>query len=396
MKSSARGVVFDSDGWLLATASGNEVRLWNGLPYPKPVIQKNEVVATLPRLTERATSTAQAMEASRKASDYIASGENAKALLWSVEALKRDVEEKSAAHRTRISLLRQNLPKLGAEEVRIQKTAAIPKPAEGLYDWIMSPHGSYVAVKMWNVPSNPDEDGERYRHLLQVIDIATGNPVAPAQRSTRQFMEQGIAFSPDERQLAVLQFGDDEKQNRRQIKILDLTTGTPTGIEFGYDGSIGNVFELAFATNDYVIAHLKPGTLSRHMRAWNARSGKELELDEPFNVVHFSPDGRTFVSGWNQRARKRLNTVAFVRNASTLKPISPPLDVRLLDRACFSGDGRIVAIGVGVQIKTFDVATGIPVGEPIAVSSSQLQIALDDTGRRLAVVMARRLESSTR
>ena len=388
----AKSVAFDADGWLLATASGNDVRILDGSPYePRPPVAAAEPKAPSRPPLEVSQPPTPVRDALDRATDYLQQGDLARALLWSVEALARDDDpHRAVAHRTRIALQLQNLPKLGDEAPQPPVTPAISRPAEGNCIWKLGPHAHRLAVMMYNVEATAEEkeQDERagrthvpYRWLLQLFDVRSGQPVGPQRRSTRMMRQEGVALSADGNRIALLQFRDDQKQDVCEIRLHDVQTGEPLGPTFDYSQRIGSPLELAISPNGRWVAAERDARVNRrHMLVWDGVSGQPLELDEPFNVVFFSPGGRWLLSGWNQRAGNRLNTVTQVWDARTLERTGRHLDVELIDNACFSADGQTVAVADGFRVKVFDVQTGLRRGAALDIGGSNFNMALGPRG----------------
>lgn len=187
-----------------------------------------------------------------------------------------------------------------------------------------------------------------------VWDVRTGNVVRVVPVGGGSV---GIAFSPDDRVLAI-QVGNaislyDLRTGRQMLK-LPSKDGTPQDVAFSPDGRL-----LASATlaGDVDLSDVKTGKLSARLS--NSSNGRAFDT-----TVRFSPDGRLLAVGDSSGHVE-------IWNVAKRRPIGNPLagDVQV-DAVDFDSSGRmLVTMSDDGDLRLWDVATQKLIGAPIPVST---------------------------
>ena len=177
-----------------------------------------------------------------------------------------------------------------------------------------------------------------------------------------------MAFSPDGKTILT---GSFDGMARRW----DALTGLPIGQPLSHQGGIAplvygpdgkwphsqGVLAVAFSPDGRTVL---TGSNDKTARLWDAATG--LPIGEPLvhqslvSAVAFSPDGKTIVTGCS-------DGMARLWDAITHRPIGQPLvHRRRLLAVAFSPDGKTVLTGSQDRTaRLWDAATGLPIGEPM-------------------------------
>jgi hypothetical protein len=113
----------------------------------------------------------------------------------------------------------------------------------------------------------------------------------------------------------------------------------------------------------------------------------------------FQSHGRHLLTAWNQRYTNRLNAMTQIWDAHTLRPVGEALPIAIPDDACFSRDGRRVAVADGTSAAKehserqilLDAIEGLGrIGGPAAETAQRISARLtsDDASLRLAAATA--------
>src|SRR5262249_4892053 len=145
-----------------------------------------------------------------------------------------------------------------------------------------------------------------------------------------------------------------------KLHVWDAETGKPTCpvLELRAD-DMGRPVQLSFAPDGrWLLAHALPGSSDHFIAVWDTATGKPLELDDPYNMAVFSPDGRRVLTWWNQKAGGRENTTIQVWDVATRQPVGPEIDTHHVEEACFSGDGELLTWAENGTISIREVRSG--------------------------------------
>jgi WD40 repeat protein/serine/threonine protein kinase/tetratricopeptide (TPR) repeat protein len=125
----------------------------------------------------------------------------------------------------------------------------------------------------------------------------------------------------------------------------------------------------------------------RLIAGWQTAAGQTLVHDSGISAVAFSPDGRTIVTGSDDKTAR-------LWDAATGKAIADPIRHEgAVTAVAFTPDGRTVAtVSQDMTARLWDAATGKPVGEPMRHQDSINSLAFSADGR--TIVTASRDETA--
>jgi len=255
-------------------------------------------------------------------------------------------------------------------------------------------------------------------------DTTTWKPVGPPLRSSHGGWEEGVAFSPDGRTLAIAN-GDGEielwdvsglKKRReladpgaaRDLPALSVVRYSPDGrvIASGaketnhvtlWDAATGRVIGRPIVTNppgsggaqsvsfspdsERIAVPGAPGTVGIWDVATGRRVGKPLTIGSAdVEEAIFTKDGGTLIASDDSGAVTMVDV-------GTGRPIRPPFSVGDKPAASLdlSPDGRLVgAASFEGSVFVWDVKTGVPFGLPLAADTSPVNdVAFSPDGRTL-------------
>jgi WD40 repeat protein len=261
-----------------------------------------------------------------------------------------------------------------------------------VYSVAFSPNGTRIATASAN-------------STARLWDTATGAPIGQPMGHTGAV--NSVAFSPNGTRVATA--SDDNT-----ARLWDAATGAPIGQPMGHYGA---VYGVAFSPDGTRIATASADTT---VRLWDTATGQPIgqpmRHDDAVNSVAFSPDGTriatasadTTVRLWDTATsgavgvlrghEAPVTALAFSPDGLRLVSSSSDGTVRLWDAtswqpmvghygtawAAFFDDGR--RIGSGSWDKTvrwWDTATGRPIGEPLRVNDSDVEVMFPVTDNRL-------------
>ncbi len=122
------------------------------------------------------------------------------------------------------------------------------------------------------------------------------------------------------------------------------------------------------------------GSDDKTARLWNAATGKPigppLAHQDAVNCVAFSPDGKTVLTGGADKTAR-------LWNSATGKPIGSPLAHQgAVESVAFSPDGKTVLTGSDERTaRLWDAATGKPIGSPLAHQDWVSAVAFSPGGK---------------
>lgn len=238
--------------------------------------------------------------------------------------------------------------------------------------------GRLSAVRRGSTPEHPS--GSLEVRDTQTIDVV-GVPVALEDEPSLL----AVAVSSDGRRLAgyFSELKDDPARptagpthENDSIVLWDVGTAKPVTapIRLGMDLRF-RPEQFGFSADDqWLVVRVAPGENCQRELAWNARTGRLLELPEPYDHISFSPDGRRAATAMtNQRDWKRnvIRTVdrpvARVWDLSTRKPCGPALKLAAdYYKGLFSPDGDRLLVSHYDRGQVYDVSTGSALQEPVS------------------------------
>jgi WD40 repeat protein/tRNA A-37 threonylcarbamoyl transferase component Bud32 len=410
-------VAFSKDGNTLVTVGRNTripgvpegIRLWSGEPIalppiPTPPAPKEEK----PRhpIPPPDTRPEPIRAAVGKSVERMNQGDLGGALLWAVDALQADADpQRQQAHRLRIALLLQEMPRLrpvvppGSDrpvQFVADKVSDPPATADrsgALWERynraLLSADGKRIAL-FSHAYSQVEEQGDakqgRPSSRIEVFDALTGKLVGPTIDTRGPVKEYVAAFSPDGKLVAAWPGWQGD------ISIWDVESGKRIGKPFhpewqpGGDPQDGAKTLLFSPDSRWVIVREELHLRGPHVAAWEAATGKPLELLAAFNQLFFSDDGRRVVTAWNPEVERRINLSARVWDLETRQPLGPPLPFdSWLEAAALSSDGKRLALSTIATASVWDVATGKRLFPDWSVPYGVRQFAFSPDGKRLAV-----------
>jgi WD40 repeat protein/HEAT repeat protein len=415
-RGSFTGLAFSRDGQLLIAGEENTgLKLWDARPPHRVVVTAAKPVASPPLKPSDVIPADLRLEsvrsAIRKGTEQMNKGDPGAALLWSVEALKVESDrERQAALRLRIGLLLQEMPNLrplapeGKQPADFvaDKVSALPRTVDRCDPWqdwayrfTVSADGRRVA--RWFQPldtrsADAERKAGRSPYRLEVFDSATGQPAGPALPVPGLFDPGQVALSPDGRRVATFAISsrpDREEKGIRDLHVWAVQTGRQVSAalcpEAPITNRLGTTFNLSFSPDGrWVIAEEEGNVSHPYMSAWEAETGKPLQLPERFHRIWFSLDGKRALTLWDSLLEYRINLAAHVWDLETGKPAGPSLDVEEVLAACFSPDGRRVAVAERYRLAVWDVQSGRRLHEryPLQVQGGALAFSPD--GKRFA------------
>jgi WD40 repeat protein len=183
-----------------------------------------------------------------------------------------------------------------------------------------------------------------------------------------------VAFTSDARTLVTLANQDVNGGAACEVRVWDTDSGRPAG---PVRELRGHGYDLAVSANGRVVIACK----NRQVYSWEARTGGSawtVEHRAAIRKVHFSRDGRRFVTGSE-------DFTARVWDAGTGRPLTVPFQHRdAVYDAVFSPDGRWVATASRDRTaRVWDVNTGEPVTPSLRHPAPVTRVAFRPDGGSL-------------
>jgi WD40 repeat protein/tetratricopeptide (TPR) repeat protein len=213
-----------------------------------------------------------------------------------------------------------------------------------------SPDGLRVAIASWD---KPGPAGSSISGLCQVVDVSTGRVLSNLPHTN---WVKSLAFTQDGSLLATGGYD-------RCVRLWEPGTGKQVG-EPWRQRDIAN--GLAFSPDNRVLAvsHERADSRQKGTTVWEVASRKPHGPDIPYDSYHFSPNGRLLATG-------RSSNSVRVWDADTCAPVEPNLAVAHPAewRVLFSPDGnRLLTDAFIGPAQLWDVATGRQFGLPMLYS----------------------------
>lgn len=221
---------------------------------------------------------------------------------------------------------------------------------------------------------------------LRIWDLESGLPWGPTWVSTNRTQEAYIcneaSWSSDGAALAVPR-GD------YTARVWDVATGKEHPVPLIHQGSV--LFTEFSPDGKRIVTASRDGTA----RLWAANSGTPLapplQHSNWVRVAHFSPNGQRVVTACSDgRARvwdAATGTLVGPPFGGEGSPTSDPLNTA---DACFSPDGRRVAMADSARATLHDAATGQPMGVAMFHGATITSLRFSRDGRRLLTTSADR------
>jgi WD40 repeat protein/tetratricopeptide (TPR) repeat protein len=232
------------------------------------------------------------------------------------------------------------------------------------------------------------EAGSLRGALIRVWDARAGRPVTPELQYDDPV--SCLEFNPDGRSLLVA-VGASENFIARPgaARVIDATTGAP---RFPPIAVLGACNAARFSRNGLrlITAATGAGVLESaarwggEARVWDATTGRPLSPPmlhaEPVRNAFFSPDGRLAVT---------MSDAIRLWDAATGTPFLPPIRMPLpIEEVSVSRDGRRLLADCGLNpyggfAQLFDVATGWPITPPLRSQRNGLGSRFSPDGRQV-------------
>lgn len=272
-------------------------------------------------------------------------GDLSLALLWFVEALKRDERDPALAeiHRLRIADLLRFCPRV----IHVwQRSSALTATA-------MSPDGTRAAAA-W-------ADG-----VTRLWNVQTGKEVGTSL--TQRDAILCLTFSPDGKHL--LTGGRDQT-----ARLWDAYTGRPIAVPLRHTGAVHHV---AFSRNGSRLLTASNDDTRVWVTATGQPAGPLIHTDPGLFDVQLSPDGMRVVIAVTGRSTR-------VWAVDTGLPVTRPLrHDQTIQRVCFSPDGRYVATAsYDYSARVWDAATGVAITPPLLHENAVVGVQFSPDGGRL-------------
>jgi WD40 repeat protein/tRNA A-37 threonylcarbamoyl transferase component Bud32 len=239
----AQSLAFSPDGQYLVAVNGKEARVFEATPPPPRVeipMAAASVAPAAPPLPgdlppDLLPSAARA--ALRNGETALSDQDLAGALLWSVRALREDPGH-AELHRIHISLLLQDLPRLGGAKPEATLTPRLP-PDPGSGQVVNTKGDEYPRIKSTFSP-----DGRRIAYhnhgaksWVQVFDIRTGKADGPRIQLAPETLDDGntpVVCAPDGRHIVVCMKHDEGKLPRYRFRTYDIASAKPAGPDIDF------------------------------------------------------------------------------------------------------------------------------------------------------------------
>jgi WD40 repeat protein/HEAT repeat protein/tRNA A-37 threonylcarbamoyl transferase component Bud32 len=401
-------VAFSKEGDFLVATGQAGLTIWVARPLPprppSPPAAKPKPEtppSTNPPPDARPTIVTVAVQNSKEAQEK---GDPAAALLWAAEALASDPDPtRQRIHRLRVGLLLQEMPRVrpvvpaGATEpteFALDRVNGVPLTADVLpplwprrNDLWLSADGSRLAVcgsANYEIEQIQDRKAGRPVSRFEVFEPATGGPVGQVIDTGEKWFGRITGFSPDGKRVAAWLLADPAG-----IRTWDVATGKVLGPpirpgwqrrEPGFDPQL----TLGFSPDSRWLVLTSSMYYGQRMGAWDPETGKPLQLDDDYNQIFFSDDGRLALTGWNVLVQTRVNIRARAWDLKTGKQIGRPLRVADVRAAAFSPDGKRVVIGNSYWLGVWGLQTGQRVHPRIQVERGVEGVAFSPDGLRFA------------
>ena len=213
---------------------------------------------------------------------------------------------------------------------------------------------------------------------IRLWDVASRTPVGePMEEHTAPINR--VVYSRDGMRIA-------SASDDKTIRLWDANTGAPTG-----DPLVGHenaVFGLAFdGDGRRIVSTAEDDTL----RVWDVRGAQVLGgYDDAVIAVRFSPDGKRILSSSFDQTIRQWNVDAGTPTGPLLRTGDDPVGSTEVDKllkmigAGYIADGTQI-IGIGLRsTRTWDAATGLPLGDRASPPPGTVGVLYTDVGHKYA------------
>ncbi|MFI7670621.1 TIR domain-containing protein [Nocardia sp. NPDC049526] len=200
---------------------------------------------------------------------------------------------------------------------------------------------------------------------IRLWDAHTRQQIGEALRGHTAAIER-VVFSRDGSRLASV--SDD-----KTVRLWDTATGQPVGEPLvGHDFAVSAI---AFYPDGQRIVS---GSFDETIREWDASGGQVLRgHDRGVLAARFSPDGTRIVSDGDDATMRQWDA----RTGASLAPVIP---IEGAPEWYFSSDGTQIVTVTTTTLRHWDVASGAPVGDSIAIPPDTKRLTLGVADRKLA------------
>ncbi|WP_063813167.1 nSTAND1 domain-containing NTPase [Nocardia anaemiae] len=213
------------------------------------------------------------------------------------------------------------------------------------------------------------QDGTRIaasgaENTIRLWDAHTRQPIGEPLRGHTGTVER-VVFSRDGTRLA-------SASDDKTVRVWDAATGQPVG-----EPLVGHEFAVSAVAFHPSGQRLISSSFDETLREWDAGGGKVFRgHNGAVFDAGFSPDGTRIVSIGVDATMRRSNA----RTGESMAPVIPLGDVSTWD---FSFDGTQIVTAT-TTLQRWDLASGAPVGNSIAIPPDTKNLVLDVADRKIA------------
>lgn len=229
-----------------------------------------------------------------------------------------------------------------ADDVAFEKAAATSKPRPSEYEPLPLAVGEF-GTEVTSIALSPDESrlaiGD-FQGRVRILNCETHQVTLSSLVHSESIVS--IEFSPTDDDLLVTGGFDGRihllslKNNLRPIAEFKGHKGPVTDVDFAPDGN-----RLASCGYDKTV------------RCWNVKSAQQTLITDDHKAtvrcVEYSPDGKRLLSAGDDRKLK-------VRDPATLKPNRTIERPKRIWNACFSTDGKLIAVSDQSELSVYEQA----------------------------------------
>ncbi|WP_433754394.1 TIR domain-containing protein [Nocardia sp. CA-135398] len=200
---------------------------------------------------------------------------------------------------------------------------------------------------------------------IRLWDTHTGQQIGEPLRRHTAAIER-VVFSRDGTRLA-------SASDDKTVQVWDAATGQPIG-----ESLVGHEFAVSSVAFYPDGQRLVSGGFDETLREWDVGGGQILRGHEgAVYTAAFTPDGTRIVSSGVDATMRRWN-------AGTGESLAPMIPIESAASWDFSVDGTQIVTATLTTLRHWDLASGAPVGNSIAIPPDTKNLVLDVADRKLA------------